>query len=94
MAKTKKSKTPLKPSALQMDSVFILKVILFLILGSQWLHITGSSGSDIPIPVGAGIGAFFAVHEHFKIDRKIEYAIILIAMFIGFWLPTGITILT
>jgi hypothetical protein len=87
-AKTKKSK---KPSALEMDSVFILKLVLFLILGSQWLHIESTSG-DLPIPVGAIVGIFFAMHEHFKIDRKIEYAILLLAMFVGFWLPMGITI--
>jgi len=88
-----KTKIHRKPSVLEMDSVFIFKLILFLILGSQWLHImdTGSN-SEFPIPVGALTGLAFALHDHFKIDRKIEYTILLLAMFIGFWLPMGITV--
>ena len=88
MAKNKKTK---KASTLEMDSVFILKLVLFLVLGSQWLHVVSPSG-ELPIPVGAIIGIFFAMHEHFKIDRKSEYAILLLAMFVGFWLPMGITL--
>lgn len=91
MAKSK-TKTQ-KPSVLAMDSVFIFKLVLFLILGSQWLRITDATGgNELPIPVGALIGLAFAVHDHFKIDRKIEYALLLVAMFIGFWLPMGITL--
>lgn len=92
MAKTKKSKAK-SPGYQQMDSVFVLKLVLFLILGSQWLYIIQpSTGSQIPIPVGAIVGVLFASHEHFKIDRKIEYALLLLAMFISYWLPMGITI--
>lgn len=77
----------------ELDSVFVLKMTLFLILGSQWLYIVNpTSSSQLPIPVGAVIGLIFATQEHFKIDRKIEYVILLLAMFIGFWLPMGITI--
>jgi len=43
----------------------------------------------IPIPYGALIGLVFVGHDHFKIDRKIEYALLLVAMFVGFWLPMG-----
>lgn len=80
----------------ELDSVYLLKLVLFLILGSQWLYIANTDGSapvHIPIPVGAAVGVLFAMHEHFQIDRKIEYAVLLIAMFVGFWLPVGITIL-
>ncbi len=92
-SKTKRSKAASKPSTLEMDSLFIFKLVLFLILGSQWLYIIDStSTSQIPVPIGAIIGVAFAVHEHFKIDRKIEYAIMLLAMFVGFWLPMGINI--
>lgn len=91
-SKTKTIKTR-QPSYRQMDSVFVLKLVLFLILGSQWLYvIQPSGGAQIPIPVGAIIGVLFASHEHFKIDRKIEYALLLLAMFISYWLPMGITI--
>lgn len=78
----------------ELDTVYLLKIALFLILGSQWLYISSSDATkQIPIPIGASLGLFFAMHEHFQIDRKIEYAIILLAMFIGFWLPTGLTII-
>ena len=94
MAKSKtKTIKARQPSYRQMDSVFVLKLVLFLILGSQWLYIIQPSGSaQIPIPVGAIVGLLFASHEHFKIDRKIEYALLLLAMFISYWLPMGITI--
>jgi hypothetical protein len=91
VAKTKTKTTRRKTSVLEMDSLFIFKLVLFLILGSQWLYIVDRTGSyQLPIPVGAIIGLAFAMHDHFKIDRKIEYALLLVSMFIGFWLPMGI----
>lgn len=78
----------------ELDSVYLLKIALFLIVGSQWLYISSADATkQLPIPVGAVVCLLFAMHEHFKIDRKIEYAIILLAMFIGFWLPVGITVI-
>ena len=99
MAKSKtktltKTITKKRISSKDLDSVFVLKMALFLILGSQWLYIVNPvSDAQLPLPIGAAIGVIFATHEHFKIDRKIEYVILLLAMFIGFWLPMGITIL-
>jgi hypothetical protein len=64
---------------------------MYLILGSQWLRITDSAGEVlVPLPVGLIIGTAFAMHDHFKIDRKIEFAVLLVAMFVGFWTQTGI----
>jgi hypothetical protein len=85
MAKNKKSSD-------EFDTVYILKIVLYLIIGSQWLRLTLASGTEIPIPLGALVGLVFASHEHFKIDRKIEYAVLLVSMFIGFWLPLGLEI--
>jgi hypothetical protein len=34
----------------------------------------------------------FAVHDHFQIDRKIEYTVLLVAMFVGFWTQIGVYI--
>lgn len=76
----------------EMDSTYILKIVLYLVLGSQWLKIVTKSGVQIPIPVGAIVGIMFAAHDHFQIDRKIEYAVLLVAMFIGFWVPLGAVI--
>lgn len=90
---TKKRKTVKKKSAAESDSTYILKLALYLIVGSVWLKISfGTSNGQVPIPVGFMVGALFAMHDHFQLDRKIEYALLLLAMFIGFWLPIGIFI--
>jgi EamA domain-containing membrane protein RarD len=78
-----------QPQKPEMDRTYLLKLILYLIVGSQWLKIQTKGNVQIPIPVGALIGLIFAAHEHFQMDRKVEYAIIVVAMFIGFWVPLG-----
>lgn len=72
------------------DSTYILKLVLYLVIGSQWLRIITKTGTEIPLPVGALVGLLFAAHDHFQIDRKIEYAVLIVAMFVGFWLPIGL----
>ncbi len=71
------------------DSTYMLKIVLYLIIGSQWLRIT-TGLNELPIPVGFIIGVLFSRHDHFIIDRKIEYAVLLMAAFIGFWVPMGL----
>ena len=85
MAKTKQ-----KQSA-EFDGVFILKLVLYVILGSLWLKLHGStSDSSVPLPLGLVVGLLFASHEHFRIDRKIEYAVLIIAALIGLIAPYGL----
>ena len=83
-----KTKTKTKP--VQTDSGYILKLVLYLIVGSVWVKISRPTGGQVPIPIGFIVGVLFAMHEKFRIDRKIEYAMLLIAMLIGFWLPIGL----
>lgn len=90
-AKNKRRQTKKIVSQQELDSTYFLKLVLYLIVGSQWLRIMNGAG-QIPIPVGFVIGILFAKHEHFQIDRKIELALLLLAAFIGFWLPIGITV--
>jgi hypothetical protein len=45
---------------------------------------------SLPLPIGLVAGLFFTTHEHFQIDRKIEYAVLLIAMFVGYLAPFGL----
>jgi hypothetical protein len=89
MAKTKK-----KPSANRaqnkMDGVYLLKLTLYVILGSMWIKITRHNTLNIPIPVGFIAGLLFASHEHFQIDRKIEYAVLMVAMLVGYFAPYGL----
>ena len=74
----------------ELDSVYFLKLVLYLVFGSLWVKITKGNELQVPLPVGLIIGLAFAIHEHFQLDRKIEYAILLLSAFIGFWLPFGI----
>lgn len=89
MVKTKKKSVA--SNSKELDSVYILKLVLYMILGSQWIRIT-KSGTQYPIPIGLILGLLFASHDHFQIDRKIEYALLLAATFIAFWLPLGLEI--
>jgi len=89
MAKTKKKA---KKLAVELDSVYVLKLVMYLIIGTLWLRIGRADGNSIPVPVGLAIGLLFAMHEHFKIDRKIEYAVLLVAMLVGFWSQIGLMI--
>ena len=91
MAKTRR-KSAAKAAPAELDSVYLLKLVIYMILGSCWVRITLESGFELPLPLGALIGLLYARHDHFAIDRKIEYAVLLVAMFVGFWLPIGISI--
>lgn len=86
MAKTAKKSTPPQES----EGVYVLKLVLYIILGAQWLWFQRKDGSTFGVPVGLLIGFIFAAHDHFKIDRKVEYAVLLIAALAGFVLQAGL----
>ena len=81
-----------KKQSTEPDSSYFLKLVLFLIIGAQWVRFESLPDWSLPLPVGLLIGLWFASHEHFRIDRKIEYALLLISMFVSFWLPLGLII--
>lgn len=86
----KKSKKIFKKSLKEVpekDSIYFLKLVLYFILGCLWIRIGGESGFSIP--VGLVLGILLASHEHFQIDRKVEYAILLIATVLSFIAPIG-----
>lgn len=84
--------TPKKAVATdELDSVYLLKLVIYLIVGSFWVRLE-RGGNAIPIPLGFMIGILFTAHEKLRIDRKIEYALLLVAAFIAFWLPLGLVI--
>lgn len=86
-----KAKTKRKSTTRETDSTYLLKLVLYLIFGSQWVFLVdGGLTRQIPLPIGFVVGLLFAMHDHFQIDRKIEYAVLLVAMFIGFWANAGI----
>ncbi len=95
MAKAKQKRKSVKAHAQtqELDSVYMLKLVLYLIIGAQWIRLENHSGAtQIPIPIGLIVGMLFAAHDHFKIDRRIEFAVLLIAMFVGFWTQVGVYI--
>lgn len=78
------------------DSTYLLKIVLYIILGSLWLkfsqpimlgNITLSG-----LPIGLFVGLVFAAHDHFQVDRKIEYALLIVVTVVSFFLPAGIVI--
>jgi len=74
------------------DSTFFLKIVMYLIIGSVWLYFDGSSALWRAIPVGLIVGLLFVQHDHFAIDRKIEYVVLLISAVLSYVLPVGVAI--
>lgn len=85
-----------KQSGPEPDSVYFLKLVLYIVMGSFWLKFA----HPIPIgdfelhafPLGLCVGLIFAAHDHFQIDRKIEYAILVLVTIITFFMPAGIVV--
>jgi len=91
MAKKQKRSTTSRSKSQELDNVYFLKLVLYLIVGSQWIRFVSPDGTMVvPLPIGLIIGLLFATHEHFKIDRKIEFSVLLVAMFVGFWTQVGV----
>lgn len=89
-SKQKRKTSGSRAQTQELDSVYMLKLVLYLIIGAQWVRFENHDGTtQIPIPVGLVIGLFFVAHDHFKIDRRIEFAVLLVAMFVGFWTQIG-----
>lgn len=87
----KKQSKQKKQENQELDGVFMLKIVLFVILGSIWLKITKDGSSlSVPIPVGLIVGLLFTTHEYFRVDRKIEYAVLASAALFGYIAPYGL----
>jgi hypothetical protein len=69
---------------------------MYVVLGSFWLKF--STPIQIgnfqlhAVPLGLLIGLLFASHDHFQIDRKIEYATLIVVTILTFFVPAGIVI--
>lgn len=93
MTKNKKvAKKAQRKAEQTFDGVYLFKMVLYLLLGSMWLKISNGNDINIPIPIGLAVGLFFTTHEHFQIDRKIEYAVLLVAMLFGLFASYGLYI--
>jgi len=75
------------------DGVYILKLVLYVIVGSLWVKLQrGDSAGSFSLPLGLLVGLVFTSHEHFRIDRKVEYAVLVVAALIGLIAPYGLFI--
>jgi hypothetical protein len=95
MAKTKQTRSKSKAKAVAapaFDGVYLFKMVFYLLLGSMWLKISNGTDVSVPIPIGLLVGLVFTTHEHFQIDRKIEYAVLVVAMLFGFFATYGLYI--
>jgi hypothetical protein len=80
-----------KRSARRQDRVYFLKILLYMILGLQWVWLIDEQARVwLTLPIGLGLGLLFTRHERFRIDRKIEYAVLLVAALVGFLLEAGV----
>lgn len=61
------------------DAVYVLRILLYFILGTLWIKHDGRA----IFPIGFAIGVLFASQDHFRIDRKVEYALLLLAAVLG-----------
>ena len=87
------AKAKTKKKSREADGAYFLKLVLYFVIGSQFVRLVNpAQTTQAPLPVGLVIGLFFAAHEHFQIDRKIEYAVLLIATIVGFWFQTGLLV--
>ena len=79
--------TSKKVKVSEKDALYALKLVVFFVLGCLWIQVGGAGG--VPIPVGLIFGLVLTTHEHFVIDRKIEYVVLLIAAILSFVEPIG-----
>mgnify|MGYP001572047573 CR=1 FL=1 len=86
----KKKQTPQTES----DSTYFLKIVLYILLGAFWIRFSEPIELGYitlnAFPLGLLIGLLFASHDHFQIDRKIEYAVLIIVTILTFFVPAGI----
>lgn len=76
------------------DSSYFLKILLYFILGSIWLRFENLQvlpGVSV-VPIGLLFGVLFAHHDHFMIDRKAEFVVLLIAAVLSYASPVGVII--
>ncbi len=78
------------------DSEYFLKLVLYVVLGSLWLKfsspVTIGAFEFNGLPIGFVLGLMFATHDHFQVDRKIEYALLIIVAILTYFVPAGIVI--
>ena len=92
MTKPRNTKSVINES----DGAYFLKLVLYVVLGSLWIKfaVPVEIGSFVVsgVPFGLFLGLVIASHDHFQVDRKIEYAILILMTILTYFLPAGIVI--
>ncbi|MDR0955719.1 MAG: hypothetical protein LBM73_01175 [Candidatus Nomurabacteria bacterium] len=76
-------------------SHFILKFVLFALLGLVWFRLGVAKIGDRAfgtLPLGLAVGLILVCFEKFRIGRGVELIILLIAGLTSYFLPIGIVI--
>lgn len=68
-----------KRAAKESDDSYFLKLLVFFVLGTVWFKFNGY----IVFPAGLILGVILIHRDHLVIDRKVEYAMLLVAAIIG-----------
>jgi hypothetical protein len=68
-----------QPQTSEYDSVYFLKILIYLIVGSLWV----TRGSQATVPIGLIAGLILVQHEKLQLDRKIEYAMLIVGCVLG-----------
>jgi hypothetical protein len=66
-------------SSRETDSVYFLKILIYFVLGTIWIKINGL----VLVPVGLILGVIISQKDHFAIDRKVEYAVLIMSAILG-----------
>ena len=94
MAKTNRCEIKRK-SGPEADTTYILKLLMYFVMGTFWVRLINvqiGPFEHFSFPLGLIIGLALASRECFQVDRKIELAVLLVATFVSFYLPVGITL--
>lgn len=73
-------------------SYVFLKIALFFVLGIIWLRFGMKIGPIEVLPIGLVVGLVFAIFERFRIGRRIEILVLIIAALVSYFTPIGIII--
>jgi hypothetical protein len=75
MKKATRKSAPARES----NAEYFLKILLYFVVGTIWIKHNGY----VVFPIGLIIGLLFTRSDHFVIDRKIEYAVLIMASLMG-----------
>lgn len=91
---TKKQTKKKQFEPVEKDSVYFLKLVIYVILGTFWIKFSDPVhlGPLLlnGVPLGLLIGMIIASHDHFQVDRKLEYAVLVLMTIVSYFLPAGI----